>query len=91
MNLTEIQDKIDLVVNNLLKRKPNVEYTTIVNLWNDGTFMIRSQHNDGEKFYISMYHQNQLTYEEFDSRMIGDGMMLDGKGNEYYRLFQKVK
>jgi hypothetical protein len=84
--LIKIQDKIDLVTKDLLKRKPNVEYTITINIWNDGTFLVQAKHNDGEKFYISMYHQNNLTYDEFDSRMIGNTMMLDGEGNEYYRL-----
>lgn len=85
----EIQDKIDLVTNELLKRKPGVNFTTFITLWNDGTSLVRAKHGDCDKIYMVVYYQNELSYQEFDSKMVGDKMMYDVDGNEYYRINQE--
>ncbi len=82
----KLQEKIDLVKQDLFTRFPNCHYTVRILLWDDNTYMVECRHGDDEKLYISKYYDNKLTYEEIDIKGRHNGMMKDEKGTEYFPI-----
>lgn len=79
-----LEQKIELVKNDLLTRIPDCSYTIIINLWDDGTDCVKCQHGTKDsKLCISTYYNEELKFEEIDIRFEG-GVMLDSTGRTYY-------
>ena len=81
----EYQDKIKIVIDDILQRFPDCHYTVRLLLWDDETYSVECRHGDTDKIYISTYYNDELTYQEIDFKKIGNSMMIDDRGNEYYR------
>ena len=86
-NMT-LQEKIDLVKQDILNRFPDCHQTIRILLWDDNTDLVECRHGDGEKLYMSRYYDNKLTYEEIDLRGRPNGIMIDEKGTEYFPMPQ---
>jgi hypothetical protein len=84
-NMT-LQEKIDLVKQDILTRFPDCHHTIRILLWDDNTDMVECRHGDGEKLYMSRYYDNKLTYEEIDLRGRPNSMLIDEKGTEYFPM-----
>jgi hypothetical protein len=78
-----LQEKIDLVKQDILNRFPDCHHTIRILLWDDNTDMVECRYGDGKKLYMSRYYDNKLIYEEID--IIGiNSIMVDEKGTEYF-------
>jgi hypothetical protein len=84
-DFNDIQSKIDIVREDMLKRFPGCSYTIVVTMWDDETFKVCCRHgnHDINKLCLSTYYDGKLTYEE-DNLPIG-WMYMDSEGNEYFR------
>ena len=82
----KLQEKIDLVKQDLLTRFPDCHHTVRILLWDDNTDMVECRHGDGEKLYISKYYDGKLSYKEIDMRGRPNGMMIDENGTEYFPI-----
>lgn len=84
-SVDEIQKRVDLVTNDMLKRHPNCLYTVRILLWNDDTNLVECRHtrNVDDKLIIcnSKYYKNELIYEEH--LLNYNKISIDGRGNEY--------
>jgi hypothetical protein len=84
-NMT-LQEKIDLVKQDILSRFPDCHQTIRILLWDDNTDMVECRHGDGEKLYMSRYYDNKLIYEEIDLRGRPNSIMVDERGTEYFPM-----
>jgi hypothetical protein len=57
-----LDEKIQLVKQDLLSRHPEMPHTVRILLWDDGTDMVSCQYGDGKQLYISTYYKDELTY-----------------------------
>lgn len=80
--MKKLQEKIELVKNDILSRFPNCSYTITILLWDDGTDRVECRHgnDEGTKIYSSIYYNNNLIYEEND--IDGKYMIMDEFGSE---------
>ena len=81
-----LQEKIDLVKNDLLNRFKDCKHTVKILLWDDNTDMVECRYGDGEKIYISSFYDSKLNYKEIDLRGRPNGVMIDEKGTEYFPI-----
>ncbi len=84
----KIQEKIDLVKEDLFNRHPGCNHTVRILLWDDNTDIVECRYGDGEKLYISSFYNGELNYVELDMRGRVNGMMIDENGTEYFTLQQ---
>ena len=84
-DFNDIQHKINIVTEDILKRFPECSYTIDIKLWDDGTDKVQCRHGNikTKKLCISTYYNYQLTYEEIDMPI--GAMYVDEKGYEYFR------
>lgn len=89
--MENIQEKIDLVKNDILTRFPNCSYTVSILLWDDGTNSIECRHgnDEGSKIYTSTYYDNKLTFEEID--IDGKVLVKDKFGFDKYMYLTENK
>ena len=87
-NMT-LQEKIDLVKQDILTRFPDCHQTVRILLWDDDTDMVECRYGGDEKLYISSFYAGKLNYTELDVRGRGNGMLVDEKGTEYLPI-QKI-
>lgn len=87
--MEKMQEKIDLVKNDILHRFPNCSYTIGILLWDDGTSRVECRHGDGEKIYTSVYYNDELTFNEID--LDGRVMIIDEFGNSKFKYLTDEK
>ena len=67
-NTLTLQEKIDLVKNDLLTRFPNCTHTVKILLWDDGTDVVECRHGDDNgQIHYSQYYNNELTFTTYDN------------------------
>ena len=76
----KLEDKIELVKNDMLKRFPECHHTIKILIWDDGTDSVECRYGDSEKIYISMFYNDELTFRE--EPIIGR-IFIDEFGTEY--------
>lgn len=81
--MKQLEDKINIVKNDIFKRFPNCNYTVSILLWDDGTDKVECRHGTKYKIFISSLYNNELKYEEIDVNL-NNGIMIDKEGTEYY-------
>ena len=91
MPVKELQERIDLVKNDILHRFPNCSYTINILLWDDGTSRVDCRHGnaDGTKIHITSVYNNEVSYNEID--IDGRVMIKDEFGNEHYKYLVDKK
>jgi len=58
-----LQEKIDLVKNDILDRFPGCPHTVRILLWDDGTDSVECRYGDNDGFiHNSQYYNNELTF-----------------------------
>lgn len=89
--MTELEEKIEIVKNDMLQRFPNCSYTIRILLWYDNTNVVECRHGtackDGyaDKLHISQLYNDILKYDIINIRHQVGGIMVDEEGTEYYR------
>lgn len=69
MNLSDIQQEIDIVTNDILSRFPvcsqEQSHTVTILLWDDGTRSVECRHgnDDGSIIYVSTFYKGELSHE----------------------------
>lgn len=79
-----LQEKIDLVKQELFKHFPNCYYTVHVLLWDDNTDWVECRHGDGKHIHSAIYYDNKLVFEK--NKMWSNVIALDETGKEFYVL-----
>lgn len=79
-----IDDKINLVKNDMLERFPNCHYSIQILLWDDNTDSVECKHGRDNEIHISKFYDGKLTYEKYLMVKPFIGCMVDEYGNEYY-------
>ena len=59
-----LDDKVELVKNDILDRFPGCSYTITILLWDDETDLVECRYGDGNTIHRSIYYDNQLSFEE---------------------------
>lgn len=80
--MLSLQEKIDLVKNDMLARFPQCRHTVRILLWDDGTDLVECRHGSNDIIHSSIYYDNQLKYTAEEMR--SDSIRIDGSGREYY-------
>lgn len=79
-----IQEKIQLVKEEMFKRFPKCSHTVTILLWDDGDFHVECRHGNDEcsMIYHSKYHYftDKLSFEE--EILKGEYMIVDKEGKE---------
>ena len=84
--MKEIEDKIKLVVKELLEKFPNVSYTIKILLWNDNDYMVTATHGDSNNNIIHSfeYYSQKLYVEYVSCPFLEKAIKEDKFGNKYY-------
>ena len=84
----KLQQKIDIVKEDILKRFPNCNYTIRILLWDDGTDLVECRHGNIKanslELFISQYYNNELRRDILYLKK-DETMLVDEKGIEYYK------
>lgn len=80
----ELQKKIDIVRNEMLKRFPGCPHTIMILLWDDGTDSVQCRFGSGEtnKIYNATLYNGELTFDE--SPMVTNRIKVDEFGKQFY-------
>lgn len=63
----KIQEGINQVKEEILRRFPNCSYTIGITLWDDGTFQTECRHGEDDgKIYVARFYDNGLTVDVYD-------------------------
>lgn len=87
-NYNEIQEKVELVKNDILTRFPGCNQTIKVLLWDDGWYEVSCTHGDTEKLYVSKYYNGELSY--YEDVMLSSSIKVNADGREYYAIKESV-
>lgn len=80
----QLDQQIELVKGEILRRYPGGHYTIIITLWDDGTNMVVARHGNKEgKLCLATHYNHTLTYEEIEVKK-GAKMLVDEEGTEYF-------
>lgn len=82
----EIQDRIELVKEEMFKRFPDCRYTIDILLWDDGTSSVKCKHgsNNDDIIYIAEHYDGELMFEE--QEMMSSSIKISADGKEYYAI-----
>lgn len=83
-DLKSLEDKIQLVKDDLLSRLPGVPHTVTVLLWDDNTSLIECRHGDGTHIHTSTYYNGSLEYKS--ELMMSGSMMKAADGKSYFAV-----
>src|SRR5690606_13863569 len=85
--LTEVQDKIELVKAEMLRRFPDANYTVKVLLWDDDTYLVECRHgrhneNGGVDTHNIQWYDDEVHYEINECR--SNAIVEDEYGTQFY-------
>lgn len=89
-NILTLQEKVDLVKNDILTRFPGCSYTVNILLWDDGTDSVQCRHGDNnDNIHYSQYYKNELTFNSI--KQDGRVLIIDEMGIEQYMYLVNKK
>lgn len=87
-----INNGIEICKNAMFKELPeDIEYTTKILIWNDGSFLVSLKHGTQEAYHEFSYHSDKRIVEHTKDIFQTDAVKEDAFGREYYVPNELIK
>ena len=86
-----VLEQYKLVEEDFKKRFPNLPYTMMLNIWDDGDFKIEGRHGDNDTLHIVEYYSGRDSIIYYTEKIQSNSIKIDKFGYKYYIPNELIK